>query len=88
MKSEQLLVREAERPRTWRLARAAGGGIGRLVDVNMHSTYSPEFNPQQLLLGGPQYQYDAASAWRTVPEIVRIWSVSTRWEIVRSGSGR
>lgn len=70
------------------MARAAGGRLGRLMDVNMHSTYSQDFNQQQLPLGGPQYQYDAASAWRTVPEIVRTWSVSTRWEIVRSGSGR
>lgn len=64
------------------MARAAGGRLGRLLDVNMHSAFSAEFNVHQLPVGGQQYQYDPAMAWRTPPEVMRSWNVSTRWEIL------
>jgi uncharacterized protein YggE len=70
------------------LARASGGRLGRLLNVNMNSAYSAEYNPQQLPLGGPQYQYDAAAAWRTPPEVMRSWNVSTSWEILLGGTGK
>jgi uncharacterized protein YggE len=64
------------------MARATGGRLGRLLDSNMNVAYTPEFNPQQLPLCGQQYQHDAAGAWRTPPEVVRTWSISTRWEVL------
>jgi uncharacterized protein YggE len=70
------------------LARASGGRLGRLLNVNMNSAYSAEYNPQQLPLGGPQYQYDAAAAWRTPPEVMRSWNVSTSWEILLGRIGK
>jgi uncharacterized protein YggE len=70
------------------LARASGGRLGRLLNVNMNSAYSAEYNPQQLPLGGQQYQYDAAAAWRTPPEVMRSWNVSTSWEILPGVTGK
>ena len=70
------------------LARASGGRLGRLLSINLNSAYSPEYNPQQLPLGGPQHQYDASAAWRTPPEVMRSWNVSTNWEILPGGTGR
>jgi uncharacterized protein YggE len=70
------------------MARAAGGRLGRLLDVSMHSTASPQFTAHQLPLGGQQYQYDAASAWRTPPEVIRSWNVTTRWEILPAAAGK
>ncbi len=66
------------------MARASGGRLGRLLDSNMNNGYSPDLSQQQLPLGGPQYQYDAASAWRTTPEVIRSWTISTRWEVLQS----
>jgi uncharacterized protein YggE len=70
------------------LARASGGRLGRLLSMNLNSSYSPDYNPQQLPMGGPQYQYDAAAAWRTPPEVIRSWNVSTNWEILPGATGR
>jgi uncharacterized protein len=70
------------------MAQAAGGRLGRLLDVNSQANYTPDYNQIQLPLSGPQYQYEAQAAWRTAPEVVRSLSVSTRWEILQPGSGK
>jgi uncharacterized protein YggE len=63
------------------MAKAAGGRLGRLLDLNMNPMYSADLNPQPLPLGGPNYAYDAAAAWRTPPEVIRAWTVAGRWEV-------
>ena len=63
------------------MAKAAGGRLGRLLDLNMNPVYSADVNPQPLPLGGPNYAYDAAVAWRTPPEVIRAWTVAGRWEV-------
>ncbi|HYC32303.1 MAG TPA: SIMPL domain-containing protein [Gemmatimonadales bacterium] len=67
------------------MARAAGGRLGRLMTMNVNSNYYSESNPQPLPLGGPNYNYEATTAWRTTPEVLRTWNISTQWEVVEPG---
>jgi uncharacterized protein len=67
------------------MARSAGGRLGRLISMNVNNTYYAESNLQPLPLSGPQYNYESSAAWRTTPEVVRTWGISTQWEVVQPG---
>ena len=69
------------------MAIAAGGRLGRLLTMNVNSNYYAESNIQPLPLSGPPYNYEATAAWRTTPEVLRTWNISTQWEVV-AASGR
>ena len=70
------------------MAIAAGGRLGRLISMNVNSNNYAEANIQPLPLGGPSYNYEATTAWRTTPEVLRTWNISTQWEVVVPPSGR
>ena len=67
------------------MARAAGGRLGRLITMNVNTNYYADANLQPLPLGGSNYNYEAMTAWRTTPEVLRTWNISTQWEVMESG---